>query len=120
KKPDFPMPPYDFVLFTEYEDLGKEEVKLGVLLADTESGVRVDGVILGSVAETAQLEKGDMLLALDGIALQENFDLIYEVKQKKPGDRSTLLIRRGENTLQVEVEFAPLPEGAHHGAMGKE
>lgn len=119
KKPDFPMPPYDFVLFTEYEDLGKEEVKLGVMLDDSEAGVLVGGVIPESVAADAGLEKGDILLAIDAIPLTESFDLVYEIKQKKPGDRSTLQLRRGDANMSVDVEFAVTPEGAHHGAMRK-
>ena len=119
RKPDFPMPPYDFMQFTEYEDLGKEEVKLGVMLSDTENGAVVEGVLPGSVAATAGLEKGDTILAIDNLPVAENFDLVYEVKQKKPGDRSTLLIRRGGEEFTVDVEFVLPPAGDPHGAMPK-
>jgi membrane-associated protease RseP (regulator of RpoE activity) len=119
KKPDFPMPPYDFVQFTEYEDLDKEEVKLGVMFADTDSGVLIEGVIPESVAAGAGLKKGDILLSIDDIELSESFDLIYEIKQKKPGDRSTLQFRRGDTTLIVDVEFVLPPKGTHHGALLK-
>jgi membrane-associated protease RseP (regulator of RpoE activity) len=119
QKPDFPMPPYDYLVFTEYEDLGKEEVKLGVMLGDSESGVVVEGVMPNSVAATAGLKKEDTILAIDAVPVAENFDLIYEVKQKKPGDRATLKIRRGEEEFAVEVEFVLPPAGDPHDAMSK-
>lgn len=119
KKPKFPMVPYDFLLFTEYEDLGKQEVKLGVMLGEETEGVVVEGVMPASVGETAGLQKGDRILAIDGEPVAENFDLIYEVKRKKPGDRSTLKVRRGEEELEIPVEFVLPPAGDPHGGMPK-
>lgn len=119
KKPKFPMVPYDFLLFTEYEDLGKQEVKLGVMLGEETEGVVVEGVMPASVGETAGLQKGDRILAIDGEPVAENFDLVYEVKRKKPGDRSTLKIQRGEEELEVPVEFVLPPAGDPHGGMPK-
>jgi uncharacterized iron-regulated protein len=119
RKPDYPMPAYDFLLFTEYEDLGKEEVKLGVVLSDDQDGVGIEGVLPGSAAAAAGLEKGDTILAIDDLPVTENFDLIYEVKQRKPGDRAILHVRRGDEEFTVEVEFVAPPAGGPHGAMPK-
>lgn len=103
--PGFPMPPYDFLLFTEYEDLARPGVKLGVLLDEAEGKVRVKAVLPGSTAEAAGLREGDVLLVFDGVPLAESFDLIYEVKQKRPGDRSVLQIERDGAGQTVEVTF---------------
>lgn len=103
--PHFPMPPYDFLLFTEYETLSIPGVKLGVLLDEAEGNVRVKTVFPGSAAEAAGLREGDVLLDLDGIPLVENFDLIYEVRQKRPGDHSILQIERAGVRQTVEVTF---------------
>ncbi len=119
KKPQFPMVPYDFLLFTEYEDLGKQEVKLGVMLGESKEGLIVEGVMPASVGETAGLQKGDQILAIDSEPVVENFDLIYEVKRKKPGDRSTLKIQRNGKELEVPVEFVLPPAGDPHGTMPK-
>ncbi|MDY0269283.1 ChaN family lipoprotein [Trichloromonas sp.] len=119
KKPQFPMVPYDFLLFTEYEDLGKQEVKLGVMLGESKEGLIVEGVMPASVGETAGLQKGDRILAIDGEPVVENFDLIYEVKRKKPGDHSTLKIQRNGKELEVPVEFVLPPAGDPHGEMPK-
>lgn len=115
KKPDFPMPPYDFVLFTEYEDLGGEEVRLGAVLDDSQGRVAVEGVLPKSAGATAGLQKGDVILAIDGLPVKENFDLIYEIKRKKPGDRSTLNIQRGKEERALAVEFVRPPADDPHG-----
>ena len=108
KSPEFPMPAYDFLVFTEYEDLVRSGVRLGVLLEEDAGKVRVKAVLPGSAAEAAGLVAGDVLLAFDGVPLAENLDLIYEVKQKRAGDRSVLQIERDGAGQTVEVTF-PVP-----------
>jgi S1-C subfamily serine protease len=107
--PEFPMPPYDFLVFTVYEDLARPDVKLGVLLEEADGKVRVKTVLPGSAAETAGLREGDVLLAIDGVLVAESLDLIYEVKQKRPGERSVLQIEREGAGQTVNVTF-PLPK----------
>jgi uncharacterized iron-regulated protein len=107
--PEFPMPPYDFLVFTVYEDLARPGVKLGVLLEESAGKVRVKTVLPGSAAETAGLREGDVLLAIDGVLVAESLDLIYEVKQKRPGERSVLQIEREGAGQTVNVTF-PLPK----------
>ncbi len=116
--PGFPMPPYDFMVFTEYEDLDKQEVRLGVMLEPDGKGVRVKGVLPGSNAETAGLRKGDRLVAIDGKPLEENFDLIYEVKQKELGDQALLKVDREGERLTLEVVFKE-PASRGHGSKDK-
>jgi S1-C subfamily serine protease len=65
------------------------------------------------------LQKVDRILAIDNEPVAENFDLIYEVKRKKPGDRSTQKIQRGEEELEVPVEFVLPPANDPHGRMPK-
>ena len=117
KKPDYPMPPYHFVKFTEYEDLETPGVKLGILLDETDDGILVKGVIPGSVAEKSGLQKDDILIRLDDIALQEAFDLIYELQQKSVGAKIQLSLKRGEETLTLPVEFTEAEP--KHQSMGK-
>lgn len=105
KKPAFPMPPYDLTVFTAYEDLGKQEVKLGIMLEAHEQGVAVGGIIPDSAAQRAGLQQGDVLLQMDGENLEDSFDVIYLVKQKRPGDRSTLRIERAGEQMELAVEF---------------
>ncbi len=109
--PEFPFPLYDYLLFTEYEDLGKQEARLGVMLEDNDGGMQVKEVLPGWAAEAAGLKQGDRLLRFDGQELRESFDLTYAIKQKRLGDRSTLLVNRNGVMLTVEVLFKKPAEG---------
>ncbi len=112
--PTFPMPPSEFVVFTEYEDLGIERVTLGIAFEDIEGVVTITRVLSDSNAERAGLTKGDILKSFDGEPVSDSFDVIYPVKQKRPGDQGRLVIERDGEHLDIEVTFeAPTP-GGHH------
>jgi len=51
------------------------------------------------------------------LPVTENFDLIYEIKHKRPGDRSILTIKRGDGQLSLDVEFTTPAADDPHGAM---
>jgi uncharacterized iron-regulated protein len=105
--PEFPMTPYDFVVYLAYEDLPQTGVTLGVGMepAPAGRGLVVKSVAPGSNAERAGLRPGDLLIAIDGEALAEGFDLIYALKQKEPGAHGLLQIERLGQTLTVDVLF---------------
>ena len=114
-KPDYPMPPYHFMLFTAYEDLPVSGVKLGIMLEKTEGGLLVKGVMPASAAEEFGLATGDLLTEVDGIRLEDNFDLIYELQQKTIGDRVRLtILRNGEQSVKM-IEFSESNQQPHHG-----
>lgn len=94
KKPEFPMSPYHFMLFTAYEDLPNAGVKLGIMLEQAEGGLTIREVMPGSLAEKHDLRKNDLLTHIDGQELREPFDLIYELQQKTPGDTIELTLER--------------------------
>ncbi len=54
--PGFPMPPYDYLLYTEYESLPGERVKLGVRMKEAEGKVVVEGVVPNSTADKAGVQ----------------------------------------------------------------
>jgi len=103
--PRFPMPAYDYIAFTAYEKLEKEEVRLGVLLEEADGAVTIKGVQPDSAAAAAGVREGDIVRSFAGKAVAETFDLIYEVKQFRPGDKALLQLERDGETLSVEVEF---------------
>jgi len=72
-------------------------------------------VLPGSNAERAGLKPGDLLLAIDGAALADNFDLVYAVQRKHPGDHGTLQVERQGKTLKVDVLFQPTGKDRSHG-----
>ncbi|MHB8707720.1 MAG: ChaN family lipoprotein [Desulfuromonadales bacterium] len=112
--PHFPMPAYDYVVYTAYEDLPGERVKLGVRMEEKDGRVVVQSVGPGSTAEKAGVMAGDVILALDGIAIVENFDLIYEVGLRKKGDKAILEVERAGERLKLDLDFQPLPKAEMH------
>jgi uncharacterized iron-regulated protein len=104
--PEFPMVPYDFLAYLAYENLPQTAgVHLGVIIetAPTGSGLVVMNVSPGSNAEHSGIRQGDLLLAIDGEALADNFDLVYALKRKHPGDHVMLQVKREGKTVNVDV-----------------
>ena len=69
-------------------------------------GVLVTELVPGSAAAEAGINKGDRLLRFDGLLLEDNFDLIYAVKARRPGDSARIELKRGDETLVVEAYFS--------------
>ena len=107
--PIFPMVPYDYLEYTEYEKLPGERVKLGVRMKEEDGKVIVEAVVPNSAAAIAGVAEGDIIVALDEAPIEENFDLIYAVNQRVKGDRSNLTIERDGERLELDVTFIPLP-----------
>jgi len=117
--PAFPMVPYDYLEYTEYEKLPGERVKLGVRMYEEEGKVIVEAVVPDSAAAIAGVEEGDIIVALDETPIAENFDLIYAVKQHFNGDRSKLTVERNGERLELDVTFIPLPMTMKDHGKGK-
>lgn len=111
--PRFPMPQYDYLVYTAYEDLPGERVKLGVRMEAEDGKVVVKDVVPGSTAEKARVQAGDVILALDNEPIAENFDLIYAVGQKVKGDKGNLEVERAGEKLKLDLDFQPLPKMEH-------
>lgn len=104
--PTFPMPAYDYVVYTRYEELEKrDEVKLGVMLEEKEHRIVITALMPDSAAEKAGVQSGDIVLELDGSAMNETFDLIYAIKQKRPGDRAQLVVERNGGKTVLDIQF---------------
>jgi uncharacterized iron-regulated protein len=116
--PIFPMTPYDYLVYTEYESLPGERVKLGVRMKEENGKVVVEAVVPNSTADEAGLLAGDVITALDDVLIDDSFDLIYEVNQRASGDQATLAVERDGEQLQLEVMFTPLPKADSHGTGG--
>lgn len=108
--PDFPMTPYDYLHFTEYESLPDDKVKLGVRMKEEEGQVIVEAVVAGSSAEQAGVQAGDILVQMDDTIIEEMFDLIFEIGRKQTGDEALLFVDRGGEQVELTVKFQPLPK----------
>jgi uncharacterized iron-regulated protein len=116
--PRFPMPPYDYLAYTEYESLPGERVKLGVRMKGKDGKVVVEAVVPNSTADVAGVLAGDIIITLNEILIEDNFDLIYEVKQRVSGDQTTLVVERAGEQLKLDVTFIPLPKIETQGMKG--
>lgn len=110
EKPNYPMPPYHFLTFTAYEDLPESGVKLGIMLDKAEDGLIVKKVMPGSIAEQNGLQENDLLTAIDQQKLEEPFDLIYELQQKKKGDSIDLTVVREGKEETRNITFPATKE----------
>jgi S1-C subfamily serine protease len=80
----------------------------GVLIDATSSGA--PGVFPGSPAERAGLKEGDVVVAVDGEAIDERHDLGALVMPHAPGDTVSLSVVRGGQTLELTVTLGTLPD----------
>lgn len=76
-------------------------------------GVRVIEIIPGTPAEAAGLQSGDLILAMDGIAVNSHQELLAERNKHQPGDAFLLNVLRNGHEMRIEARFAacePAPE----------
>ncbi len=82
-----------------------EQPRLGLLLEDSEQGVRVGPVVKGSVAEAAGVRKNDLLIEIAGREVQGKEDVIAIVQRQIPGNWLPLKVKRGKRTLALVAKF---------------
>jgi len=80
-------------------------VSLGTVPAfdHTGPGAKVSSVLEGSAAEAAGIQAGDLLLAIDGEALEGLRHYSEILKRHEPGDVIRIRLRRGDKELEVEA-----------------
>jgi len=94
---------------TEPEDT-PEKPKLGILIEGADNGIRIMNVLDGSIAQTAALAAGDIIVKAAGITLKTNTDLIEVIRRQAPGTWLPLDIQRGDQKLEIIAKFPPRAE----------
>jgi membrane protease YdiL (CAAX protease family) len=92
------------------------KVHIGIQPKESPGGVGVESLSPGWPAERAGLKAGDVLLAVDGVAIHKPNDLIDELN-RRPQEPRELSVQRGESKLQITVTPAKgiglfTPQGA--------
>jgi putative serine protease PepD len=66
-------------------------------------GGKVADVTAGSPAETAGLQAGDVVTAVDGKAVADSTELIVAIRKHAPGDTVTLTVERGGQSSDIPL-----------------
>jgi predicted metalloprotease with PDZ domain len=62
----------------------------------------------GSPAETGGLERSDLILAVDGMAVNQN-QFVREIGARKPGEEVQVTVTRFGTTQSVDIKLAADP-----------
>jgi len=101
----------DFIIFPG-EVQAPEDAKLGIMLDSSDGLLTVAGFSRGSGAEKAGMEKGDIVLAVDGKKVEDFDDLRVFLATRHVGDVVRLKVRRDKATVELDVELgAPSRHG---------
>jgi 2-alkenal reductase len=72
-------------------------------------GFYVQGVVAGSPSDTAGLQVGDIVTAIDLERVGERQSMVGALFQYKPGDTVQLTIQRGLNSMRIDVPLVERP-----------
>jgi serine protease Do len=75
-------------------------------------GAYVTAVAASSPASQANLQQGDIITGIDGIAIDANHSYVNTLFLYKPGDQVTLDVTRGDQKLQVMVTLGESKTGS--------
>jgi len=83
------------------------KVTLGVMpdFAYSGKGFRIDGATDGKPGANAGLKAGDVIIKLGDYPIDEIQSYMKALSNFKKGDKATLIYKRGEETIQTEVQF---------------
>jgi len=87
---------------------------LGVALGDAtggQDGSVAQEVTPGSPAARAGLQPGDVVVSIDGKAVQDRSELVAAIRGHKPGDKVSLVVVRGGNETTITATLTQRPAG---------
>lgn len=67
-------------------------------------GFRLSGVVEGSSAEAAGLREGDVIVRMNGAAVENLKDFSDILKTMNPGDKASILLKRDAREVKFEIE----------------
>ena len=87
---------------------------LGVAMGDAtggQDGAVVQEVTPNSPAARAGLQAGDVVVSIDGKAVQDRSELVAAIRGHKPGDKVSLVVVRGGNETTITATLTQRPAG---------
>lgn len=79
---------------------------LGVVMKEKSKGAEVDSVNDRSGAHDAGIQKGDVLIAIDGKKISKSEDIMAALKDKKAGSTVKVTLRRNGKEETIDVRLA--------------
>lgn len=83
----------------------RPKARLGIMVKNTDKGVRIMQVKDGSVAAASALVSGDILVSAAGRQLKDTSQLIAIVQRQAPGTWLPLMVRRQDKDFEVVAKF---------------
>ncbi len=98
------------------------QVFIGVYTSTNRNGdgVDVNGVISGTPAETSGVQKGDIILEMDGIPVSTHNELLTERNKHKPGQEFTLTVLRNGAVMDIDSRFKACPTDTQPEVVAEE
>lgn len=90
---------------------------LGIAVTDTTSGVTIQRVAVGSPAETAKLQVGDVILSANDTKIATVGDLQKVIAAAKAGDVIAFSVQRGGEQVSVQVTLTAQMGGCFQQAF---
>ena len=85
-----------------------------------DSAIIIGRVLEGSPAETSGLQVQDLILEVNGEAVDTLDSFVDDIGSFKPGDKITLLVHRGDELVKVQVTLGENPDNPDLGYLGVE
>lgn len=92
---------------------------LGVGIEAAASGARVLNVAPGSTAEKAGVQSGDIITALNGVAITDSRTLVTEADKLRAGARASVSYQRDGKPRTGEASATPRPVETYTGASAE-
>ncbi|MBA3566318.1 MAG: PDZ domain-containing protein [Actinobacteria bacterium] len=74
--------------------------------------------VASDVPAAAEIDSGDVIVAVDGVAVQTPDELRREIGRRKPRDEVELTLQRDDETLKVSVKTVASPEDPNRAIVG--
>ena len=72
---------------------------------DNRPGMRLAGVRPGGPADQAGLQRGDWIVELSGREIRDIYDLMYVLREVKPGEQGTVVVERDGERIERPVTY---------------
>jgi aminopeptidase YwaD len=92
---------------TQTRNMTLGNVTLGVLPDYSYDGIgfKITGTTEGRAGARAGLQPGDIILKLGDVNIKDIYDYMESLNKFKPGDKSTIVIRRGDQEMSLAVDL---------------